>query len=167
MSTPAPTPVVTPLQTFVDLSALLTGIVAGNLAPSVDPKNIKQVYFNYAQQQAGATFDNLLKIYRENSTQPAGKIASLILDQSGPDIRFLARSVMLMWYLGSWYAPTDLAKAGTDTPPPDSVVISSAAYTQGWAWNVAQAHPMGFSNFQFGYWASNPPTLVDFVGGNS
>ena len=167
MSTPAPTPVVTPLQTFVDMSALLTGIAAGNLAPGVDPKNIKQVYFNYAQQQAGASFDDLLKIYQNNSTLPAAKIANIIFNDSGSDICFLARSVMLMWYLGSWYAPADLAKAGTNTPPPNSVVISAAAYTQGWAWNVAQAHPMGYSNFQFGYWANNPPTLVDFVGGNS
>lgn len=152
----------TPLQTFVNLSALLTGIAADKLAPSLDPKNVKQIYFDYISQQAGATFQQLLSIYDANATQPPATIADIIFNQSGQDICFLARSVMLAWYLGSWYAPADLA-AGKST----NVVISAVAYTQGWAWNVAQAHPMGYSNFQFGYWASNPPTLVDFVGGNA
>ncbi len=161
MSTPTP---ITPLQSFVNLSALLTGIDASKLAPSVDPKNIKQVYFDYALKQAGAAFEQLLSIFNANSSKPPAEIANIIFNQSGTDICFLARSVMLMWYLGSWYAPGALQKAGTNTPPPDSVVISAAAYTQGWSWNVAQAHPMGYSNFQFGYWASNPPLLSDFVG---
>jgi hypothetical protein len=157
----------TPLQSFVNLSALLTGIAATSLAPSIDPKNIKQAYFDFASQQAGATFDQLLSIYDANSTKPPAEIADIIFNRSGADICYLARSVMLMWYLGSWYSPEALQQAGTGTPPPDSVVISAAAYTQGWAWSVAQAHPMGFSNFQFGYWANNPPTLGDFVGGNA
>lgn len=157
----------TPMQSFVNLSALLTGIAATSLAPAIDPKNIKQVYFDYAKQQGGATFDQLLAIYNANASLPPASIANIIFNQSGDAICYLARSVMLMWYLGSWYAPAALQAAGTNTPPPDSVVISAAAYTQGWAWNVAQAHPMGYSNFQFGYWANNPPTLSDFVGGNS
>ncbi len=164
MSTPAPS---TPLQNFVNLSALLTGIAADKLSPGLDPKNLKQAYFDYAEAKAGSTFDQLLSIYAANASSPPEKIATAIFDESGTDICFLARSVMLMWYLGSWYAPVDLEKAGTNTPPPPSVVISSAAYTQGWAWNVAQAHPMGYSVFQFGYWANNPPALNDFVGGNA
>lgn len=163
MSTPAPTP--TPLQTFVSLSALLTGIDADKLAPGIDPKNIKQAYFDYARAQDPATFDQLLSIYSSNATQPPATIANIIFTQSGTAICLFARSIMLMWYLGSWYAPAALQASGTGLPPPDSVVISAAAYTQGWAWNVAQAHPMGYSNFQFGYWANNPPTLADFVGG--
>jgi len=163
MSTPAPT---TLLQTFVNLSALLTGIDAGKLAPQIDPKNIKQVYFDYASAaQPGCDFYKLLAIYAANATLPPAQIADIIFQQSGTNICYMARSVMLMWYLGSWYTPEDLQKTGTNKAPPDSVVISSAAYTQGWAWNVAQAHPMGYSNFQFGYWANNPPALSDFVGG--
>jgi hypothetical protein len=158
MSTTTPTP----LQTFVDLSALLTGIAADKLAPALDPKNLKQIYFDYIQQQDGPLFDQLLSIFATNSSQPPATIADIIFNQSGADIRYLARSVMLAWYLGSWYAPADLM-AGRNT----NVVISAVAYTQGWSWNVAQAHAMGYSNFQFGYWASNPPSLSDFVGANS
>jgi hypothetical protein len=159
--TSAATPPPTPMQNFVQLSALLTGIAADKLAPPLDPKNLKQIYFDYIQQQAGALFDQLLSIYAANASQPPANIADIVFNQSGADIRYLARSTMLAWYLGSWYAPADLA-AGRNT----NVVISAVAYTQGWAWNVAQAHAMGYSNFQFGYWASNPPSLSDFVGGN-
>jgi hypothetical protein len=78
---------------------------------------------------------------------------------------------MLMWYLGSWYDPAELEKYNGQNPPADPVpafaVISSAAYTQGWAWNVVQAHPMGYSNFQYGYWSTLPPSLQDFIGGGS
>lgn len=151
-----------PIQTFANLSALLTGIAADKLAPSLDPKNVKQIYFDYISNQAGATFQQLLSIFDANSSQPPATIADIIFNQSGQDICFLARSVMLAWYLGSWYAPADLA-AGRGT----NVVISSIAYTQGWSWNVAQAHPMGYSNLQFGYWANNPPSLSDYVGGNA
>jgi hypothetical protein len=163
MSTP--TAPATPMQNFVNLSALLTGIAASKLAPGVDPKNIKQTYFDYARGQDPATFDKLLEIFASNASQPPATIANIIFNQSGSGICLFARSVMLMWYLGSWYPPSELAKSGTGKPPPDSTVISSEAYTQGWAWNVAQAHPMGYSNFNFGYWANNPPSLTDFVGG--
>ena len=64
-----------------------------------------------------------------------------------------------MWYLGSWY------------PPPFQTdglqqVISSQAYTKSLVWNLAQAHPMGFSPFTFGYW-SQPPGSLDTFGVNT
>jgi hypothetical protein len=30
-------------------------------------------------------------------------------------------------------------------------------------WRVAQAHPMGWSNLQFGYWGQEPPDLEMFT----
>ena len=42
---------------------------------------------------------------------------------------------------------------------PPVKVISPAAYTQGWTWRVAQAHPMGYSELRFGYWAKDPLPL--------
>ena len=42
-------------------------------------------------------------------------------------------------------------------------MISPKAYTQGWVWRVAQAHPMGYSDMQFGYWTREPPPLSDFI----
>ena len=35
-------------------------------------------------------------------------------------------------------------------------MVSAKAYTQGRVWQIAQAHPMGYSNLQFGYWTREP-----------
>lgn len=168
MSAPAPVPATAPIDQFVALSSLLTGIASDKLAPPLDPIDIKQTYFDYIQQKEPDAFAQLLKIYGENQDKPPADIANIIFSLSGPQVAFLARSVILAWYLGSWYKPSDLQKnAGGTNPFVPSVVISAEAYTQGWAWSVAQAHPMGYSNFTFGYWAQNPPTLKDFIGGNA
>ncbi|HEV3196997.1 MAG TPA: hypothetical protein VGZ73_03795 [Bryobacteraceae bacterium] len=152
------------MKLFVELSAFLTGIDAKMLAPDVDPIDIKTTYFNTVQAKAGPVFGQLLEIYGQNRQSPE-VIANVILHQSGNSIKYLCRSIMLMWYLGSWYDPDGLrdAEAGVAAFVP-STVISAAAYTQGWTWSVAQAHPMGYSNFNFGYWSENPPSLADFIG---
>ena len=41
-------------------------------------------------------------------------------------------------------------------------VVSANAYVGGLAWRAAQAHPMGYSQLSFGYWASPPPSLRSF-----
>jgi hypothetical protein len=38
----------------------------------------------------------------------------------------------------------------------ESQVVSATAYTQGLVWQIVQAHPMGYSNLQFGYWSRLP-----------
>ncbi len=37
-----------------------------------------------------------------------------------------------------------------------SHIVSAKAYTLGLVWQIAQAHPMGYSNLQFGYWSREP-----------
>lgn len=159
----------TPMDLFVGLSAVLTGINASQLAPPLDPVNIKKTFFNFAQSHGGPAFQQLLDIFQQNQSLPPAQIGNIILNQSGDAVRYLARSIMLMWYLGSWYDPATLQQYNGPNPPKTPVpavqVISSEAYTSSWVWSVAQAHPMGYSNFTFGYWSQNPPTLNDFIGG--
>jgi hypothetical protein len=155
------------MDQFVTLSSALTGIAAGKLAPPVDQIDIKQTYFDTAQQAEPATFAQLLQIATDNPTLPPQQLADLVLTQSGDDIRFLARSIMLAWYLGSWYSPAQLKIYAAPNPPSEPIasqVISMNAYTQGWAWSTAQAHPMGFSTNVFGYWSAPPPSLADYIG---
>jgi hypothetical protein len=163
----------TEIATFVAVSSLLTGIAANKLAPLLDPTDVKTLYFNYAKQQGAAELQQLLDIFLANKDKPDAEIAASIF---ASNVAWFARSVMLEWYLSAWYDPDALAQYAAQAndptrscidPPqqPNSTVISSVAYTQGWAWNVAQAHPMGFSNFRFGYWSANPPSLTAFVGG--
>jgi hypothetical protein len=63
--------------------------------------------------------------------------------------------------LGAWYEPTELQALRKDllkdpARSPKFEVVSPKAYTQAWALRVAQAHPMGFSEMQFGYWTRPP-----------
>jgi hypothetical protein len=162
-----PAEAATSMDLFLGLSSALTGIAVDRLNPRRQPGqkfprdtlDVKQAYYERAQKYP--EFDQLLKVYNVNSDKPdKDEIAKIILDD--PNARFLARSIILAWYLGAWYEPDHLKK-----PPPPPIpfqVISPTAYTQGFVWRVAQAHPMGYSEWAFGYW-SDPPTqsLDDFI----
>lgn len=170
---------------FVLLSSALTGIAETRLAPGFgplpkppapidleklapgsDPVNVKAEYFTWVNDRHPATFEKLRRIARDNLNNPPNRELAIIgkipsgddtaLTQSEIDLKYLARSIVLMWYLGAWYDPDKLQ---TTPNPSDFKVISPKAYTQGWALKVAQAHPMGFSEMQFGYWnrPPNPP----------
>jgi hypothetical protein len=158
------------MMAFLVLSAALTGVQISTLAPEldkknkpdildadpgVDPFNVKNEYFNWINARAAPTFEKLLQIARDHR-QSLPDIAAAV--NAGDDTKFLARSIVLLWYLGSWYSPDDLKKSaapGTRAPTP-SQVVSAKAYTQGLVWQIAQAHPMGYSNLQFGYWSREP-----------
>jgi hypothetical protein len=174
--TPATAQTADDMVMFVKLSAALTGIAAGNLAttnfdakaptpPNSDPVDIRRVYFDRASKtRPAAVFRRLLQIARD--AQGADAIIEQVTATS--ETKYLARSIVLMWYLGAWYDPGDLQKAAElpNHPSPPFKVISSKAYTQAWALRVAQAHPMGFSEMQFGYWARPPSDLRAFITGN-
>ncbi|WP_321833743.1 sorbitol dehydrogenase [Pseudomonas kulmbachensis] len=149
------------LQNFIDLSAVLTGLAADLLAPSVDPINLPPLFFTTAQQGMGtAAFSNLLDLYASIESQQPAQIASAVLGNSNPQIAQGARSIMKLWLLGSWYQPYDQDNAHTG----DTLVVSDQAYKESWAWKIAQSHPMGYSQYHFGYWAEQPPTLKQFTG---
>lgn len=119
----------------------------------------------------GVKIDPLKKLY-EDAEKPENK------GEYEP-MKFLMRSIILAWYLGAWYRPNDLranSYAAKNTQhsyystrryskevliPND--VISPTTYTNGLVWRVAQAHPMGYSNLQFGYWGQEPPSLELFT----
>jgi Membrane bound FAD containing D-sorbitol dehydrogenase len=171
---PAPFPEPDPadLKNFVALSSGLTGISTAKLAPAVDPIQIKRDYFNAAKfiekpiRGPNPDFPKLMDIIRGNPGDPAAAAAKVM---NNPDARivYLGRSIILAWYLGVWYDPDVLKIYNTppDKPFPVPVerVISPAAYTQGWTWRVAQAHPMGYSEMRFGYWAQDALPLSDYI----
>jgi Membrane bound FAD containing D-sorbitol dehydrogenase len=155
----------TDMDTFEQLSEALTGIARKKLAPDTDSIGIKHDYFRWINEREPAAFVSLLKIAKDNANSSQAMIEKL---QATDDTKFLARSIVLMWYLGSWYAPGDLKKLVESRSLPKPVfiphtVISPKAYTQGWVWRVAQAHPMGYSDMQFGYWTREPAPLDDFI----
>jgi Membrane bound FAD containing D-sorbitol dehydrogenase len=137
------------LDNFVRLSAVLTGFTEQAI-----PKNLKALYLTTADAKLPpGTVDALLSRFQELAGKPAQQIADTLLDTDNahPDLAAAARSILKLWYVGIWYPPT---------PPP--TVVSADAYTGGLIWKAAQAHPIGFSTFQFGDWEREPPSLQDF-----
>ena len=158
------------MMAFLVLSHALTGIKLSSLAPEitvntvdvlqsdpgVDPFNIKNDYFNWINACAAPAFERLLQIAKDHPKSTTDIIDAV---NAGDDTKFLARSIVLLWYLGSWYKPEDLKKSlapGAPRVPIPSQVVSAKAYTLGLVWQIAQAHPMGYSNLQFGYWSREP-----------
>jgi hypothetical protein len=161
-------PVPEQMKLFVEMSAILTGIDAKKLAPAIDPVNVKQEYFAIISRNAGADFQELLATYQEQRRPFVDGNNALLLDKKAelakqvlsaePALVALARNIMLLWYLGTW--------APSSQDPGNRRVVSSKAYTQGWVWQVAQAHPMGFSKLVFGYWQTPPVALSSYIGGD-
>jgi hypothetical protein len=155
---------------FIRLSAVLTGIDGAQLAPTFafadnsahvpastgsDPTNAhKLAYFDLAFKHPA--YPNLLSVFETavQSVPPTDvthldQIAVQLLKTDG--IKELARSIVLAWYFGAWYEwPVE------PSGKPRSTVVSADAYSQGWVWRIAQAHPPGYSNLRFGHWAFEP-----------
>jgi hypothetical protein len=149
----------TDLQDFANMSAALTGFLSSFLKPQLDPTNLTQTYFDLATEKtqgSTATVQTLLAAYRAIATQPAQQIADTLLEGTAtpPSAQAqLAQSLVKLWYTASWYPP------GSGEM---KVVASSQAYTKGLAWQVMQAHAMGYSPFSFGYWNVAPGPLSQF-----
>jgi hypothetical protein len=156
------------LTQFVALSSVLTGFSVDELNPPLDPQEIAQNYLDFVESNASpAMLDELLSVYGSIVTASGGdpvKIAEGVQTQilsvapvppATESIGTLARRIIRMWYLATWYT----------TEPPDAggdgQVVSSNAYTRGMAWGAFGAHPMGYSEMTFGYWATAPvqPTI--------
>jgi hypothetical protein len=155
------------MMAFLLLSEALTGVDKQLLAPEFDPKtndpgtdpiNIKNDYFRWINaKDPTPSFATLLKFVKDNPKSSQSDIIGFV-NAGNDDIKFLARSIVLLWYLGSWYEPKDLRTQAIAAKPDriSSEVVSPKAYTQGLVWQIAGAHPMGYSNLQFGYWSRNP-----------
>ena len=163
---PAPAPPATPPPpATVDLQNERT-------IPGSDPFNVKQEYFDWVSKRRPTVLRSLLQIARDVAAQPLtpDARAQAIIDKvhEKPETKYLARSIVLMWYLGAWYDPDNLRLLAEQSDPPPTAsnfeVISPRAYTQAWALSVAQAHPMGYSQMQFGYWAHKPQPPEVFTG---
>lgn len=170
---------------FLLLSEALTGVNRHILAPEfptnepseildadpgVDPIKIKDEYFKWvSDHDSTRSLGKLLQIAKDNRKLPSAITGKV--NGSDDDAKFLARSIVLLWYLGSWYEPADLKKFHDSpqllTGPIPSKVVSASAYTQGLVWLIAGAHPMGYSNLQFGYWSRDPRDPNGPIGPNA
>ncbi|HZT59822.1 MAG TPA: hypothetical protein VFA21_14520 [Pyrinomonadaceae bacterium] len=150
----------TDLDNFVGLSAILTGFSASDLNPPLSPQPVAVEYLRTLKSKVDAALvSQLLTTYQTiaaqfpSDEQPAEVQSQILADpQMGP----VARNVIRMWYLSIWYD----GYTGTVTGFSPGTVVSSNAYTKGLAWEAMQAHPMGYSEMHYGYWAE-PPVADD------
>lgn len=175
-----------PEVTFGRLSSALTGMDQKILAPSVDPMGLNHEILTKANEKNAATLQAMLQKFAaagKDADKERAAVAAIMKPASGDDLgekmRFLGRSIILAWYLGAWYAPEDLKRHFYDPALKDQnyysyrrysrnvliphSVLSPNAYTGSMVWRAMQAHPMGYSNLQFGYWAENPPDIAAFI----
>ncbi|HEY0366410.1 MAG TPA: hypothetical protein VGC73_08055 [Pyrinomonadaceae bacterium] len=151
------------VQAFANMSGALTGFQPSFIRPFLDPVNLSGIFYEFAVSQVTQTMmDALMSAFAALSSETPAltpqQIADTLLEVSSTtpsNQAQLCQSIVAMWYLGSWYPPPFQA-GGLQQ------VISSQAYTKSLAWNLAQAHPMGFSAFTFGYWSQAPASLETF-----
>lgn len=156
----ATTPV-SDMDNFVALSVILTGVAQSVIAPFFDTYDLKDQVYAAAKADNAEALAALLAQYAALAAQsatPDAVIAAVMQPKETPTAR-MARSIVLAWYSGAWYATADLY--GTNPTPR---VLSANAYTQGLMWKVAQAHAMGSADSAFGYWNTQPPALAQFTG---
>ena len=166
MTTNAP-PSESTVQAFANMSAALTGFQPSFIRPFLDPVNLSGIFYEFAVAQVTqAMMDDLMNAFAALSSQTPAltpqQIANTLLEVTSTtpsNQAQLCQAIVSMWYLGSWYPPL-FQKDGLQQ------VISSQAYTKSLVWNLAQAHPMGFSPFTFGYW-SQPPASLETFGVNT
>lgn len=147
------------LKNFVHLSAILTGYSCDRLMPAIDPIELAKQYLDYLQNkqidvkqkyidQLFTSFANIADQPGITSEQLAQEVENKILKDM--NIGPITKRIMRLWYLGVWY------KNEPPTPFEDGTVISMNAYIRGLSWDAIQAHPMGYSEMRYGYWANSP-----------
>ncbi|HLM67567.1 MAG TPA: hypothetical protein VK358_08580 [Longimicrobium sp.] len=147
----------TSVTSFGRLSAVLTGFPLERVAPALDPIGLPAQFLAWVTDRMGQpAVQQLLAVYDGIDQQTGGNLA-----QQGPPVQAkiladatlgpLARRIMRLWYLGTWYDTEPPAG-----PFPTGQVVSMNAYTGGLAWDAMQAHPMGYSEMHYGYWSDVP-----------
>lgn len=159
---------ITAMANFIGLSEVLTGFNASMLAPSLDPINIKTTYFEEWQRRVAAdTGDATLALQILSSfadlngdNKPKQVIGEALLANAFYEQP--CRQLIYLWYMGAW--PTVIQ--GDDATRGSTVfdTLSAESYTAGLVWQVMQAHPMGDSNYRYGYWAATPEPLNEYTG---
>lgn len=150
------------LTDFLDLSTTLTGFSEFDLRGTGQA----QAYLDTVLAAVGpATTDELLAAHgaiqeAADDDQDAHDrlLRARILgdDRLGP----VARNLMKLWYLGTWYAMSPqwtqaFGVAGVD----GTFVVSRAAYTEGLVWPAIGANPPGAKGPGYGTWAE-PPAIA-------
>ncbi len=147
------------LDGFLALSEALTGFGAFQLRGTGQA----EAYLGTTAGIVGAaTMRALLAAAAEARASSAGDAAKheaelrrLVMsdDRLGP----VARNIIRMWYVGSWYQlPKAWREAHGQSSQDRDHVVSPTAYTEGLLWPAVGANPAGAKPAGYGMWAMPP-----------
>ena len=143
------------LQQFLDLSAHLTGHDAVRLTGT----GMAELYLATMTERAGAANSAALletfssQVAASDDPDRALRLAILGDARLGP----MARHLIKLWYVGTWYEMPAAWRARFGAGLPDGDVIPTpAAYTEGLLWPTVGANPPGAKPFGYGMWAKPP-----------
>ena len=133
------------MDEFLALSSLLTGLAS---LKTVDPSSVESRmatdYLRLLKDQFGPGFTALLTIYRNAATKP-DPLATLLADAGFTgDAEGAAKQIVNIWLLSQYGGPGKL---------PDQ---DAGFYEKGFVWPAINAHPIGFSHLNYGYWSEKP-----------
>jgi hypothetical protein len=148
----------TPADTFAELSAALTGFRAAELWGT---GQVRQ-YLDELVRTVGEPVVSRLLVTGEQALRAADPVAALQqLVMDDPDLGPVARSLIILWYLGQWSPlPGDWRTRNGASPLDVPRVISADAYVSGLVWNAIGAHPMGANPGGYGSWATPPADVA-------
>lgn len=139
------------LNTFIHLSAILTGAGRTTISSRKEQRQLAETYFRILNKEVpAARVKALFKKFSmiEASVGPEELMehvkAKILPDETlGP----IAKSIIRMWQLGVWC---------NDTPQHNNVVISGIAFKNGMVWGTMGAHPIGYNSEDVSYWNTLP-----------
>ena len=81
-----------------------------------------------------------------------------------PKLGPVARNIIKLWYVGTWYTlPQAWGERFGPIPKDRTFVVSPASYIEGLMWKAIGAHPAGARAPGYGSWA-HPPQIPAFDG---
>src|SRR5262245_25575613 len=134
------------MDEFLALSSLLTGLAA---LKTLDPLSVEsrmaRDYLRLMKEQFGPGFESLRTLYRGVAAKP-DPLAALLQDPAfkAEPVETAARQLVNLWLLSQYGAAGKL---------PDQ---DAGFYEKGFIWPAVQAHAIGFSHRDYGYWSSKP-----------
>lgn len=151
-------------EQFLQLSSVLTGHSLFTLQGTGQAK----MYYTTLSSVIGQEYtETLLSRFASLTDQAQGEEAQLhdLLRKhllSDPKLGPLARNLIKMWYVGSWYELPEAWRTAYGVNENDrTFVVSSGAYIEGLLWPTIGAHPAGAKAPGYGSWNAPPDIPTD------
>ena len=143
------------LQSFVELSAALTGVDPVLL----DGTGMVQAYLHKIESIVPPrVLERLFGTFASAGRNSAQRCLEAILDDE--DLGPVARAITVLWYCGAWTGlPEGWRARNGDAPSDTGGVVSGAAYQAGLR-SVVGAQPAGARQQRFGGCSTEPTDLV-------